>query len=277
MEIVLPARMTEVTSFEVPTVNNMYYRMNNSFNKNEYDNSLNYARSMIESACKYIFKTLNGSRIEDVFGIGRNHDYVSLNNIVKETLKILNDELSESDKIQNISSKTIDLINDIGSLRNGTPVSHGSEVIHKSITKIEASFVMFSSENIVTLLLELLFNKTHSFKENAVGSVIKEYDFEKYKVGDDFIRYVEHRGNAMVSYETFSDTGVIYQVSVQLPGSDSSDSELFTDHARDYMEDDANLRLTKGPQSYIYHSNDKDFDYEVEYSGDTIYITKLEK
>lgn len=277
MGIVLPVRMTEVTSFEVPTVNNMYYKMNDSFNKNEYDNSLNYARSMIESTCKYIFKTLNGSRIEDVFGTGRTHDYVSLNNIVENTLKILNDELSEPDKINNISSKTIDLINNIGNLRNGTPVSHGSEIIHKPITKIEAKFVMFNSENIVILLLELLFNKTHSFKKNAVGAVIEECDFKKYIVGDDYVRYVEHRGNAVISYETFSDTGVIYQVSVQLPGNDSSDTELFTDHTRDYMEDDANLILTKGPQAYVYHSNSKDFDYEVEYSGDTIYITKLGK
>lgn len=276
MNLIKPLHFTEISSFGVPVVSEAYYKMNDCFNKNEYEQCVNYARTMIESTCKYIFQVIEGSSIERIHGKGPSKNYVSLNDISKYTLKSLNHKLLDASNIEYISESMQNLINGIGNVRNGTSTSHGSNKIRRSITPAESKFVIFTSESMVIFLLELLFNKTHSLKENAVGSVITPKDFKRYDVGDDYIRYVENRGNVEISYETFADTGVIYMVTVQIPGSDSSDVELFTDHTRDYMENDAEVLRKKGPQSYVYRSDNKDFEYEVEYNDDTIYIVKLD-
>ncbi|WCG34928.1 abortive infection family protein [Companilactobacillus farciminis] len=276
MNLIKPLHFTEISSFGIPVVSAAYYKMNDCFNKNEYEQCINYARTMIESTCKYIFQIIEGYSIEQVHGKGHNKDYISLNDISKYTLESLNHELSDASNIGYISKDLQDLINKIGDIRNCTSISHGSGKKRNSITPAESKFVIFMSESMVIFLLELLFNKTHSLKENAVGSVVTPKDFKRYNVGDDYIRYVENRGDVEISYETFADTAVIYMVTIQIPGSDSSDVELFTDHTRDYMEDDAELLKEKGPQSYVYRSDNKDFEYEVEYNGDTIYITKLD-
>ena len=262
----------EITSYEVVAINERYKAMNDSYNDADYGEAINYARSMIESACKYVFKVLNGKEITEDYGY---NGYISLKKLIKETLKALNSELSQEDSIQNISNELIEIVIKIGNLRNQTSVSHGSSVRTKPITAIETRFVIFAAENITVTLLDLLFNKTHSLKYMAVGSVIDKSGLELFE-GDDFNLYKRENGD---SFSVFPGNDIIYQVDITLPEwtSFSKDKEFYLEHIRSYMEDDAEEIIKKGEQTFEFYSKKKDFKYDVQINKNRILITKFDE
>lgn len=58
----------EITSYQVVAVDERYKAMNDSYNDEDYGEAINYARSMIESVCKYVFKILRAKKLpKDIF------------------------------------------------------------------------------------------------------------------------------------------------------------------------------------------------------------------
>lgn len=258
----------EITSYQVVAVDERYKAMNDSYNDEDYGEAINYARSMIESVCKYVFKILKGKEITE--------GYISLNNLIKKSLGALNTELSQEDSIEDISDELIKIVNKIGNLRNQTSVSHGSSVRTESITAIETRFVIFAAENITVTLLDLLFNKTHSLKYMAVGSVIDKAGLKLMYESESSVMYKNDVGDL---FSVFPGSDVIYQVTLTLPDNTSftSDKEFYLDHIRAYMEGDAEEVIKKGEEAFDFYSKKKDFKYEVQIEKNIIYITKLEE
>ncbi|QBX93869.1 hypothetical protein DVH03_05665 [Lactiplantibacillus plantarum] len=263
----------EVDSFSVAAINERYSEMNDSYNEQKYGESVNYARSMVESTCKWIFKTMKGYEID-------NDGYHPLPELAEITLRTLESELSSQEHITKIFKKLICTIVEIGKLRNSTSVSHGSSVRTESVTSVEARFVIFAAEDITLTLLDLLFNKTHSLKRNAVHSVIDSKGMTKLWENDIFVVYKLDENVSLgtgTEFKVFKNCNVIYQAKVTLPkGVDaSSDQEFMSEHMRDYMEDDAIEKGKRGISWYMYYSAKKDFMYEVQVEGNVIYITNV--
>ncbi|QJU52049.1 hypothetical protein CK401_03029 [Lactiplantibacillus paraplantarum] len=66
----------EVDSFGIASIDERYSEMNDSYNEERYGESVNYARSMIESTCKWVYKALNDEDIDK-------DRYLSLNKLIK--------------------------------------------------------------------------------------------------------------------------------------------------------------------------------------------------
>jgi len=263
----------EIDSFEVAAIDERFSEMNDSYNEERYGDSVNYARSMIESTCKWIYKSLNDEEIDK-------DRYLGLNSLIKGTLSSLSSELSVNEQFQTVFSKLTDLVTEIGKLRNLTSVSHGSAVRAQPITPVEARFVIFAAEDITMTLLDLFFNKTHSLKKNAVHSVIDPTNMEKVREDDSFITYDQRDDSPFetsTEFMVFKNNNVIYQVIVTLPKwvNASSDQEFMSEHMRDYMEDDSIEKGKKGISGYTYYSGKKDFLYEVQFENNVIYITSI--
>ncbi|ARO09915.1 abortive infection family protein [Lactiplantibacillus plantarum] len=263
----------EVDSFGVEAIDERYSEMNDSYNEKKYGESVNYARSMVESTCKWIFKTIKGYEIDK-------DRYHLLPELAQITLHVLESELSSQEHITKIFNKLIATIVEIGSLRNSTSVSHGSSVRTESVTSVEARFVIFAAEDITLTLLDLLFNKTHSLKRNAVHSVIDPKGMTKLREDDSFVTYKLDDNASLgtgTEFTVFKNCNVIYQAVVTLPKwvDASSDQEFMSEHMRDYMENDAIETGKKGISGYMYYSAKKDFMYEVQVEGNVIYITNV--
>jgi len=263
----------EVDSFGIASIDERYSEMNDSYNEERYGESVNYARSMIESTCKWVYKALNDEDIDK-------DRYLGLNKLIKGTLSSLSSELAASERFPTVFDKVTDIVTEIGNLRNLTSVSHGSAVRSQTITPVEARFVIFAAEDITLTLLDLLFNKTHSLKENAVHSVIDPKGMTKLREDDSFVTY-KLDGNVSLGTRTeftvFKNCNVINQVIVTLPKwvDANSDQEFMSEHMRDYMENDAIETGKKGISGYMYYSAKKDFMYEVQVEGNVIYITNV--
>lgn len=114
-------------------------------------------------------------------------------------------------------------------------------------------------------ILELLFNKTHSMKNNAIGSVIDTEHLKKMYEGDGMITYKDDRFN--VTYTVTPGNNTIFQAEIRLPKivDFSMDTEFFSDHIKGYLEDDAIIESGEqtGIDEYKYYSPKKDFYYLV--------------
>lgn len=258
----------EVDSFGVATVDERYVMMNKSFQNGEYGECVNYARSMIESALKYVYRMLKGVEI----GEALDREYVSLHLLSKKTLELLNSELDNEDSIEEIQEELIKIIDIIGKTRNATSVSHGSATRTKSVNKIETRYILFNAESIVLMLLDLLFNKTHSLKKNAVGSIIDPEGLKKYS--DSSYKNEERDINYMV----LPGTGTTSQVSVTFPEwvNIDKDKEFFSEWISEFVEDDVTVedKSTVGINKFKYYSKKKDFYYEVQIENNILYITR---
>lgn len=258
----------EVDSYGVATVDERYKMMNKSFQNGEYGECVNYARSMIESALKYVYRMLKGVEIGEDLG----REYMSLHLLSTKTLELLNSELDNEDSIEEIQEEMIKIIDIIGKTRNATSVSHGSATRTKSVNKIETRYILFNAESIVLMLLDLLFNKTHSLKKNAVGSIINPEGLKKYSDSS----YKNEERN--INYMVLPGTGTISNISVTFPESVNidKDKEFFSEWISEFVEDDVTVedKSTIGINKFKYYSKKKDFYYEVQIENNILYITK---
>lgn len=258
----------EVDSYGVATVDERYKMMNKSFQNGEYGECVNYARSMIESALKYVYRMLKGVEIGEDLG----REYMSLHLLSTKTLELLNSELDNEDSIEEIQEEMIKIIDIIGKTRNATSVSHGSATRTKSVNKIETRYILFNAESIVLMLLDLLFNKTHSLKKNAVGSIIDPEGLKKYSDSS----YKNEERN--INYMVLPGTGTISNISVTFPEwvNIDKDKDFFSEWISEFVEDDVTVedKSTIGINKFKYYSKKKDFYYEVQIENNILYITR---
>ncbi|KRO00471.1 abortive infection family protein [Companilactobacillus kimchiensis] len=255
----------EVDSYNIASVSERYQKMNNSYSKEDYGETVNYARSMVESACKYVYKQIKNSDMDDKF------KFLSLPNIVEKCLDVLSKEMSLPNSYKKLSSNMIDTITELGKIRNATSVSHGSAKRTIEVSAPEAKYAVFMAEGFVVFILELLFNRTHSLKKNAIGSVIDPKGMEKTSDSESLLMYKENQFNA--TYMVTPGNNVIYQVEIHLPGfiDFDKDEEFFSDYIQGFVEDDVHVedKEQTGINKYQYYSPKKDFFYEVTINKDT--------
>ncbi len=262
----------EVDSYNVECVTERYQKMNDSYNEGDFGETVNYARSMVESTCKYTYRQLKGTHMDKDFGIK------PLPSIVEKCLEVLYKEISLPESYNDLASKMIDTMKELGKIRNKTSVSHGSDVRTEDISAPEAKYAAFMAEGFTVFILELLFNKTHSMKNNAIGSVINTDNLQK--ISEDK-SYIEYKNNQFkITYMVTQKNNTIFQVEIQLPAYIQFDEseEFFSDHIKGFVEDDVqivNMKQT-GINQYQYYSPKKDFYYEVSINKVTnvLYISR---
>lgn len=76
-----PLLELDVTSFPIESVGERFEKMNESFQRGDYGEVVNYARSMTESACKYIYKQLSNKKISQVTPFPK---------LIRSTLELMN-------------------------------------------------------------------------------------------------------------------------------------------------------------------------------------------
>ncbi|KRN75664.1 hypothetical protein IV73_GL000157 [Weissella kandleri] len=256
-----------IDSFPVVPVDDIYYKMNDSFNDERYDETVSYARSMIESTFKYVYGIIKGNSVsEDLKRQPKLHELSVM------TLKIFNNELANSENVIKMTKQVIDIIDAIGNMRNDTDSAHGPERRTIPVNKIEARFVKFNAESIVQMMLDLLFTKTHSLKRNAVNGIIDTNGLKKYNASS----YKDEERD--ISYLVLPDSGIIHQVELTLPSHTNLelDSEFFSEHIADFVEDDVTSEdvSENGIHKYRYYSKKKDFYYDVLIQNNVIYISR---
>ncbi|MGK4059046.1 abortive infection family protein [Loigolactobacillus coryniformis] len=260
----------ELDSYVIAAVNEPYTAMNKAYNAQEYSEAVNYAKAMAESTCNYVYKLLKGKTLQEEKG-----SYQNLHKVTSESLKALRSELTHPDLMSNISNEMVSIIDKLGQVRNATSVAHGSGRRVEPIAPVEARYLMFMSESFCTFVLDLLFNKTHSLKTNAVGSVLDPDGMKIYHAADGNIEAAVAEDGTR--YEVNNANNVIFMVTVEfeLPLNTELDAEYLSDYIRGYVEDDAVIDkpTATGLNAWRYYSPSKDFYYDVSFVKNTLYIS----
>lgn len=270
-----PLLELDVTSFPIESVGERFEKMNESFQRGDYGEVVNYARSMTESACKYIYKQLSNKKISQVTPFPK---------LIRSTLELMNSEL-RIEKTKDVSEQcalcidsTVKLFQKIGSIRNSTSISHGSEVRTQPISKTESEVMAHLASSFVIFIESIYWNSLHSDKKNAINSVINSEGLEFFSLAG---FYREKKGLLTVEYSCFSNSNVIFQVRLYFPNNFSKqqmdDPEFITNHIKDYLEEDAVMMKPKrlGSQFFEYYSPKKDFKYQVIIHLNTITISSI--
>lgn len=262
----------EVDSYYVASVNERYQRMNDSYNDGDYGETINYARSMVESVCKYVYRQVKNSRMEDDIKDDR------LPKVVNTSLAVLKSEMSLPNEFKRLANDMSNTMVSLGKIRNKTSVSHGSDTRTIDISAPEAKYAAFMAESFTNFVLELLFNKTHSMKNNAIGSVVDTTHLRKISEIKDMITYKDDLSD--VTYLVTPGNNTIFQVKIDFPEivDFKMDTEFFSEHIKGYVEDDAIIEDGKqtGIDEYKYYSPRKDFYYLVSINKETnvMYISR---
>ena len=270
-----PLLNLDVTSYPVKSVSERYEKMNESFKRGDYGEAVNYARSMVESICKYVYKQLRDKKISQGTPFPK---------LIRSTLDLMNNEL-QVEKTEDVSEQVsicidsiVKLFQEVGSIRNSTSISHGSEVRSHSISKAEAKFIANLSSSFVIFIESIYWNNLHSCKKNAINSVINVEGLESTALKGN---YVEKRGMLNIDYFCTRMSNVIFQVQLHFPDFFSeqqmNDPQFVTDCIKNYIEDDAVMRKPDilGPNYLEYYSPKKDFKYEVIINKNRITISSI--
>lgn len=244
-----------IEDYPVPAIRERFNQMYTSYDDEDYGEAVNYARSMIESTCKYCYFQMKNEEIEG------NSIYLNLDKLIKKTINLFKIEIS-ANQVPEIIEYLFEMIektvNHIGKTRNTTSVSHGSRIRVQKINKDETKFIMMISENICTFLMDLLHTKTHSQKKGAIGSILDTSGLTPY--GTDY-------EDGDTRYTTTG--GIIYSVNktLSIPGIDIKiDEEFIWGHIKDFIEDDSICVGETGKNEYKYFSENKDLNYFINIS-----------
>lgn len=252
----------EIEQFDVVSVTEHFTSMNVAFNESDYSKAINFAKSMLESTVRWIYLQIKGEDMKDGG---------SLFSKVKDMIKILKPNLIGEEFIEEILENQIDIIGDVGRVRNYTAESHGHADRVAHFKKAQAQYIMYTATANCNFLLELYYYNTNSAKENAVGSPITVKD--NFKKFDNIYRDDE----AGVTYCLEETTGIIRQVIIKLniKIEPDKDGEFFREHIDPFIEDDAQ-QIKQSIQTYTFYSKNRDMHYTVDLTGEgkLIYITK---
>ncbi|MCH3990663.1 MAG: abortive infection family protein [Lactobacillus sp.] len=138
-------------------------KMNQRFQQEDYGEAINYARSLIESTCKYVYHELTGTEVAQVKGRKiepTGEYYISLNGLISATIEKLSSLINYKKSIKEISDDLIDIVRRIGDIRNKSSVSHGSRTRNIEPQKEETLFVISLAEDVCIFLVKLLHART---------------------------------------------------------------------------------------------------------------------
>lgn len=265
--------------YQVEGLQRRHNAMNESFMNGEYGESVNYARALIESTCKYVYHELTGKELEKDQGrkIASGEYVIGLRPMINECLKLLQSLMTYPEDMNDISSNIGDIVTIIGNVRNSSALSHGSRHRNTSVQKPEARYIISISEDVCMLLMDLLYERTAPRKENCIGSIINTEGLHKY--GDAY----QQEGNPIMNarFETYGQIIHDITLSFKTPINEKVDSEFIDDHVHDYLPDDVGEMREIGLKKYQYYSDRQDKKYQVELqdlgeNGVIIYISGIE-
>ncbi|MFT8728653.1 MAG: abortive infection family protein [Oenococcus oeni] len=247
-------------SYYVKAVTQHFQDMDKSFQEDDYDNVVNYAKSMIESALKYVHRVLTGKNISKkttslVEQAKQTFDAFKLNNP--------NDEIF-SNTFNNLNK----VILGISRVRNSTSISHGGEDSNQRITCIQARFIYVTSIAVSNFLLDLLFERTNSFSDNIVGGKINKNSATiqrscSYDQGNSITMYKDESNKFMTVEYFCNGLEIITKVELILSKAISTDRNEIEEHITDYIEPDADFVRPKSEHCLIYHSDKRSIYYNV--------------
>jgi len=250
----------EFSSYQVTSLQQKHSLMNSKYERGEYGEAVNYARTLIESTCSYVYHELTGHELEEAEGRRtKNGYYIGLHDMIKSCLNKLTALMEYPEKVQKMSTDLISLVDIIGNIRNHSATSHGGRHAAVSTRKSETRFIISIAEDICMMLMDLLHERTVLEKDNAIGSVINTDGLKKY--GDAF-----QSENDFLTERFLTSGGIIYQVDLTFNKKfivQNIDSEFINDHILDYLPDDIDVAKLLGNQKYQYHSDRQDRDYTV--------------
>lgn len=259
----------QFTEYQQGSLQIRHTAMNDAYMNHEYNESVNLARTLIESTCKYVYHELTGKEIEVAEGTKTHVGYnISLYKMIEKCLEQTKGLMTYKEDLDNISDNLCEIVSKIGEIRNSSSLSHGSRHRDIPIQKHEARFIISISEDICMLLMDLLFERTIVHKHNAIGSIIDKQGLKQY--GDAY----QTEGDPIfdVRFETFGD--IIYTISLTFKkcldfniNGDLLDINIegdsIDDYIKDYLPDDVGSAKTIGPLKYNYYSDSQDKNYEV--------------
>ncbi|WP_087741248.1 abortive infection family protein [Levilactobacillus zymae] len=252
----------EIEQFDVISVTEHFTSMNVAFNNADYSKTINFAKSMLESTVRWVYLQVKGEDMKDGG---------SLYSKTKDVIKLLKPHLIGQEFVEEILDKQMDIIGDVGRVRNYTAESHGHADRVSHFEKAQAQYIMYTATANCNFLLELYYYNTHSAKENAVGSPITVQD--NFKKLDNLYR----DDDAGITYCLEETTKIIRQVIIELKVAidPDIDGEFFREHIDPFMEDDAQQEK-HSIQTYTFYSKKRDLHYTVDLTGEgkLIYITK---
>lgn len=267
----------EFDSFQVVALNKKHEAMNTAYMNSEYGEAINYARTLIESTCKYVYHELTDEELEIEEGhyISATGTYfANLNVIIKSCLKKLSTIIEYPEEIAEMSKEITELVNITGSVRNSSSLSHGNRHGNLEPQRTETRFFISIAEDICMLLLDLLHERTTIEKPNAIGSIINPEGLTKY---DDAYQ----KSNTFLTVRYLTVGQVVQQVDLTFKNGINmrTDGEFVNGHIKDYLPDDAGKLKQLTSNSYQYYSDRQDKHYEVLYEETTdsllVYITGI--
>ncbi|KEZ14844.1 hypothetical protein Lp90_1028 [Lactiplantibacillus plantarum] len=250
----------EFSSYQVTSLQQKHSLMNSKYERGEYGEAVNYARTLIESTCSYVYHELTDCELEKTEGRHtKSGYYIGLHDMIKSCLNKLTALMEYPEKVQKMSTDLINLVDIIGNIRNNSATSHGGRHAAISTRKSETRFIISIAEDVCMMLMDLLHERTILEKDNAIGSVINMDGLKKY---DDAFQ----SENDFLTKRFLTSGGIIYQVDLTFNKKfidQNIDSEFINDHILDYLPDDIGVAKLLAKQKYQYHSDRQDRDYTV--------------
>lgn len=264
----------EFTAYQVTSLTSKHSEMNSAYESGDFGKSINYARTLIESTCKYVYHELKGKELEEIEGRldSRTGEYfANLNTLITKSLNELKALVQYPEQLDYISEQIENIVNKIGNIRNGSALSHGSRIRNAIPRKAETRFIISIAEDVCMLLMDLLQERTILEKKNALGSIIDSEGMHKYghayQTEDEFMS---------IRYETSGQIIFSVLLTFKKPFFNlESGNESINEHVRDFLPDDVFEAESNGKNQFKYYSNRQDryYDEVIEETDDNILVT----
>lgn len=250
------------------SITNKRSLMNDRFQSSQYSEAINYARSMLESTCKYVYHEVTGEEAE--IAEGRN-DYISLKHLSDVTIDALSPLVSHAELLRSIKDNVIKVIVNIGKIRNNGSASHGSRIRNVEPQREETLYVMGIAENTCNFLLKLLYARTHIEESNVVGGMFNESELGKtgkkfasnngdfnYKIEGQTIDVLYWVQDGLVKLVNLTFKKEFYTL--------ATDSESINEYIDDFLPEDVRgQKKPNGEKSFTVYSerHDRNFDIDL--------------
>ncbi|MBB1069678.1 abortive infection family protein [Limosilactobacillus sp. RRLNB_1_1] len=265
------------------SITNKRSLMNERFQNKEFGEAINYARSMLEATCKYVYHEITGEEAE--ISEGRNN-YITLKHLSDVTINKLSALISHNEMIIGIKDNVTKIIYGIGNVRNEGSASHGSRIRNIEPQREETLYLMSLAEDTCNFLLKLLYTRTHIEEVNVVNGKFSESDlnnlgekFEQtdgdfnYKVTDDMIDTFFWVRNEIVIQVTVTFKKPYYDL--------NTSSESINEYIDDFLPEDVRgKKRNNGEKSFTVYSerHDRNFSINLDETNEGVvaYITNVE-